>query len=132
MTIPKIENVVFCDGIRAEIGGKHLIIGAFAPELNVSEIPSIVPVGIWMSIAPTSIGDLEAEIKLKHPNGDENTVAKLKGSLTTIAKSALVLPQLPISVSAPGEYKFSIKFLGGKWQTLGVIKMNLTPAAVAN
>jgi hypothetical protein len=127
MAEPRIENVVFCDGIRFEIGGKHTLVGAFAPELNIQSIPSTIAIAIWMSIIPVEAGDLEAELKLKEPNGNENIILRMKASISIIAKTAIAIPQMPINILSTGIYKFYIRFGNSKWRSIGEIKMNLPP-----
>jgi hypothetical protein len=134
MSKVKIDNIVFCDHIRQEIGGKHTLLGVYAPELNIASFPAMIQVAIWMSVTPNKTGPFECEIRIKNPEQKEILNGKIQGEFKILAKTSLALPDMPIQITTAGDYSFNIKFSDEKkWEKISSIKINHTPpVAITN
>ena len=119
----KIDAVVFCEHIRAEIGGKHALLGAYAPELNVAEFPSKMPMAIWISGTPTGLGPFESEFRALAPDGTKLIGGKINGEFQNLAYTSVVLGNFIISLPAAGDYKLEWKF-GNKWERIAMLRIH--------
>ena len=113
----KIHTVLFCEGIRAEIGGKYTLLGASAPDVTI--LGSAIPVTIFVSLfivgTPEQSGPFHAELRVKNPDNSQVATAVLEGDFTQANISAIGVGQLPILISKEGNYIFEWKFGGKKW-----------------
>ena len=127
----KIENVVFCENIRAEIGGKHTLLGVFAPELNIIDIPSFIQIAIWVSGVPTGIGTFNGEFRVLSPDGSKLIGGQIVGDFALIAKTSMVLNAFPLQIDKAGAYSFEWNFGQTGWSEIGKVLIHHTPATAA-
>lgn len=128
----KIENVVFCEHIRAEVGGKHALLGVFAPELNIAELPSTVPMGIWISGTATGVGPFDGEFRALSPDRTKLIGAKLNGEFAGLAKTSIVIGNFPMTFTTAGEYVFEWNFGNTKWDKIGKLLIHHVSATRLN
>ena len=126
MTKLKIENVIFCEHIRAEVGGKHALLGAYAPELNVADFPATMPMAMFIIGTPTGLGPFETEFRALSPDGSKLIGGKIIGDFNSLAHTSVVIGNFIISLPAAGDYKFDWKF-GNKWEKIAVLQIHHTP-----
>lgn len=121
----KVESVVFCEAIRQEIGNKHTLLGVSAPEVNISEIPATIPVALWISARPTSIGPFRIDFRVLDVDKKEIVKAEAGGEIAALGRMVLVLGPLPVNVVKPGDYEFAWAFGDDQWENIGTYKINL-------
>ena len=121
----RIENVVFCEAVRQEIGNKHTLLGVSAPEVNIGEIPATIAVALWISARPTSTGPFKIDIRVLDVDKNELVKAEAGGEVAALGRMVLVLGPLPINVQKPGDYEFEWAFGDDLWENIGTYKINL-------
>lgn len=124
----KIENVVFCEQIRAEMGGKYTLLGAYAPELNIGEIPANIAIAIWISGTPSGVGPFDVEFRARGVDGTVLINGKMNGDFGTLTKTSMVIWTLPLMISSDGEYTFEWNFSDTKWEKIGTLLIHHVPA----
>ena len=130
----KIGNVVLCEGIRHEIGGKHTLVGVFAPEINIAQFPGVVPIAIWVALLPPEVGDYEAEFRARDSGKNELVKGQMKIGIQVAAHTALALGPVPLQIKEPGDFIFEWSVEGGRWDKIAVLRVNqvgVVPDAVA-
>ena len=127
-----IENVIFCESVRPEIGGKHTLLGASAPELNIAEIPSNIFVAIWISGTPTNLGPFTSKFKAKDASGTNLIEADLNGEFTTLGKTSMVIGSFPLMINSEGVYSFEWNFDNTKWEKIGELLIHHVPIQTTN
>lgn len=127
----KIESVVFCEHIRAELGGKHSLLGAYAPELNVAQFPTNVPMALWISGSPTGVGEFATEFRALAPDGTKLIGGQIAGDFSGQAKTSVVIGNFIISLPTAGIYKFEWKF-GDRWEKIGLLEIHHVPNTVGS
>ena len=120
----KIENAVFCEGVRYEVGGKHTLLGVSAPELDIQQYPGVVSVAIWMGLAPAEAGDYEADFRVRDSDRTDLIKARMNFSLPKTAHGSLVVGPMPLQVNKPGSFSFEWNLGGGKWEKIIVLHIN--------
>ena len=121
----KIDSVVFCEGVRTELGGKHTLLGATAPELNISNLPAAIPVVIWISGTPSTAGPFEAEFRAVGEKRNVLVKAKLGGEIGGTGKVALVIGPMTLPVEVEGDFVFEWNFGAKKWTRIGKLRIQL-------
>ena len=121
----KIENVAFCENARSEIGGKFTLLGVTAPELNMSTIPSVISIAIWISGVPSAPGPFQAEIRALDTEQNPLIKAMLKGVVSGGGRSSFVIGPMPIAINAVGNYTFEWKFEELDWAKIGFLEIKL-------
>ena len=115
-----------------EVGGKYALLGAYAPELNISEIPATIPIALWISGTPSGIGSFEAEFRALGVNGDALVNGKMNGDFGALAKTSMVIGTLPLMISGGGDYTFEWNFGDTKWEKIGTLRIHHAPITVVN
>ena len=124
----KIENVVFCETIRPELGGKYSLLGAFAPELTIpleqnTQLPVIIPIALFITGVPSSIGKFVAELRVLDVDGNQIVGGKVNGDFSVISVTSLVLGTMPLPIVNSGEYVFEWTFDENSWDRIGTLKI---------
>lgn len=131
----EIDNFVFCEQVRPEVGGRYTLLGATAPELNVdvhnidtsvspAPIP-LIPVSLFLIGTATAKGSFGAEIRVNSPKGEMIAGAKLQGDFNSSGPSSIGLGPFPIAASLQGEYVFEWKFGDNEWVKIATLKLNI-------
>lgn len=123
-----VENTVLCEQVRVELGGKHTLLGAFAPELNIPEVPANVLIAAWVSGKPSGVGQFEAEFRVLGPNEDKLIGAKVHGEFSGLGNTSMVIGPFPLAISGPGDYLFQWNF-GDQWDRITTLRLHLVPIA---
>lgn len=130
----KIENVIFCENIRAELDGKHTLLGASAPELNIMVLPATISVAVWISGTPSAVGPFEADFRILSVDKIELIKGKMNGEFHGTAKTSMVVGPMPLLVDKSGDYSFEWSFGDTKWDNIGVLRIhhvNPSPDVIA-
>lgn len=128
----KIDNVVFCEQVRPETGGKHTLLGAFAPELNLTELPGNILMAIWVSGTPSGAGPFDAEFRALGADGSTLLDGKIHGDFAVVGKTSMIIGSFPLAVKEAGEYSFEWNFGNSKWDKIGKLLIHHTPTTVVS
>lgn len=125
----EIKNVVFCESIRPEINGKYTLLGAAAPELNITllpnlVLPAVIPVALFITGVPSSVGAFAVEIRALDVDGKQLIGGKLDGEFNGAAITSIVLGTMPLQVEKEGDYVFEWNFGGDIWEGIETIRVN--------
>lgn len=125
----KIENVIFCESIRIEVGGKYTLLGASAPELSVpaAAIPTAISGSIFVTGIPQKSGPFSVEIRVNSPDKNSIIRGKLEGDFIGESLTSLAIGPMPLQITKFGDYTFEWKFEGKKWIKLE--KLIIRPTA---
>lgn len=97
-------QILFCDDIRQEITGKHMLIGVYDDQLNMNAGPGILPLAVYLQILGIPEGDHTLHIVAHKHIGNQRTEIAVVDIDVNIAKGnrlvALALPQLPVHVDS--------------------------------
>lgn len=121
-----VENVVFCENFRQEVGGKYTLLGVFAPELSVSEIPATISLAIWISGTPSALGAFTADFRTLDVDKKEVIKGKMDGEFSGSGKSSIVIGPMPLQIQKAGDYTFEWKFGGKEWDRIGALRIHYT------
>ena len=127
----RIDNVVFCENARSEVGGKHTLLGVFASELHISAIPAVLSIAIWVSGTPLAAGPFEADFRVIDSKKNVLVKAKMGGDIGGTGKTALVIGPMPLSVNEEGNFTFEWNFGNKKWTKIGTLSIHLANPANA-
>ena len=108
------------------------LLGAFAPELNITEIPSNILVAIWISGTPSGLGPFDAEFRVLAVDGATLVGGKIIGDFTALGKTSMIIGSFPLVVQAAGEYSFEWNFGNTKWEKIERLLIHHNPAAVVS
>lgn len=128
-----VENVVFCEFVRAEQNGKYTLLGAAAPEWNIlpttsATEPAIVTVSVFVEGKPTATGPFSAEIRVIDAENKQVIRGSLAGDFSTSGATSVTLGPLPLQVEKEGDYLFEWNF-GNEWDEIG--KLRITRKALS-
>lgn len=123
----KIENAVFCEDARQEIGGKYTLLGVGGSDLNISEIPAFIRVAIWIYGSASAEGKFEAEMRGLDVDKQPLVKVELKGQIDQSKKCALLLGPMPLQIKKAGNYIFEWRSGDKKWSKIGTLRLNYVP-----
>ena len=127
----KIENVVFCETFRPEVGGKYTLLGASAPELTIAVLPAVISVSIWFSGTVSEAGPFEAEFRAFDVDKNAMLKATMKGAIAGTGVTSLAIGPMPLQIQKAGDYIFEWSVNGGKWGKIGKLRINYAAAVLA-
>jgi hypothetical protein len=122
-----VEDVVFCEGFRNEVGGKHTLFGVTAPEINISQLPAMVLCAVWISGRPTAIGAFNLEFRARNEGGQDLIQGTLGGETNGLGLIAIPIGPFPLSIEKQGNVVFEWCFDNVNWRTIGTLKINQVP-----
>ena len=117
----KLANVIICDGVRKEEGGKHLIIGVYPDDILVADFPATVALCAWVQFLPDQVGEIPIEIRVVQ-NKRELIRGTAKLVIINIDKSVTaVLSPLLMEIRDEGPLKFQCKEKKKRWRTMKIL-----------
>ena len=127
-------ETLFCDDIRQELNGKHILIGVYGADLVPFQLPSTFPISVWVRLWEIPVGQHAVTFRLHAPN--QASTAEMKGQIDVSDASApivLVFGGLPMQVTSPGEAVAELVLNDGEPIRVGALKISeppqkLTPA----
>jgi hypothetical protein len=119
-----VQNWVFCEQAREEIGGKFTLLGAASPHLFTDKIPAQLITTLWISGEPSGIGPFEADIRVQDPKGNTIGSGNLRGDFASRLVTAMILGPLPLQAQEIGDYAFEWKF-GDQWELIAKLRIEL-------
>jgi hypothetical protein len=124
----EVGSVVFCEAIRQEAGGKHILLGVTAPEVNVANIPALIPLAIWLAVKPNETGKFDIGIRILDVQKIAIIEGKLHGEFKDKSQVALAFGPFPIEVNEPGNFDFEWNLNGEGWKKIATYRVNFAPA----
>lgn len=121
------QDVVFCEGFRNEIGGKHTLFGVSAPEINIPQLPAVIVYAVWISGKPTAIGTFNIEFRARNEDGLDLVMGKLGGETNGLGLLSIPIGPFPLSIEKQGDIIFEWSFDNVNWKKIGTLKINLLP-----
>jgi hypothetical protein len=123
----EIDTVVVCDDIRQENNGKWLLIGVYARDIVVANLPADLRLAIWLLVTPKQLG--ASTIKLRIVVGPHNASlvdAELQYDIKEISPTVFAMAGLPIQVRSEGPMKVEMLPKGAtEWVTIKLIQLNV-------
>ena len=132
MTEIIVEDVVFCEGFRNEVGGKYTLYGVSAPEINLPQMPAVVVYALWISGRPTSAGPFEIHFRAKNADGQDLFKGKLGGEITMMGPQSIPIGPFGLQVEKEGDYLFEWSFDDTTWKKIASLKINYLPIETTN
>lgn len=120
-------SVVFCDDIRREDNGKHLLIGVYSGDLIPGQIPSRFFICMLARVQGLN-GHHHIRLQVLSPDGsvaveiDDNL--ELDG---TADGFPLAIVQIPILVEGPGDIIAQLAIDGGEMNEIGSLRIFIPP-----
>lgn len=118
-------TAVFCDDIRQEGNGKHILIGVYGNDLVPGSLPATFPLSLWLKVDDPPLGLRKFKFTLKSSTGDE---AGLEGELQLpedASQKSVVLAfgGLPVQVRSPGQVTAHLSFDGKPAEKVGTLEV---------
>lgn len=119
-----VQNWVFCEQARPEVGGKHTLLGVSAPQIFAESFPTIIAVTLWVSGVPTGLGPFSANVRVQDHEGKTLITGTLTGEFQSSALTSMIIGPMPISLEHADDFAFSWNF-GEEWEQIGVLSVGL-------
>lgn len=120
----KIENVVFCEDARPELGGKFTLLGVSSPELDIPVIPAHIKIAIWISGTAWREGSFDVDFRARDVGGNVVIKGNMKGNIEGTGKCSIVIGPMPLFVQKAGDFIFEWKFSDNRWNKIGILRVN--------
>ena len=104
----KIEYGVICDLVRREDSGKLLVVGLYAADILVPEIPHITPVTLVVWAMPATIGKTSIEVKAEL-NAKQIVTGLIEMDIQLLKRSIIAFPNIPLNITEAGRLQFFVK-----------------------
>ena len=127
MIILKPFNFVFCEGFRAEIGGKLVLFGVSAPQLSVLSLPAPIVAAFWVDTEPSGIGRFECEFRCRAEDEEILIAGKMGGENINDGRVGLPLGPFPLNIKSAGKITCEWKFGTDPWVTIGELIVSVNP-----
>lgn len=124
----KIENVIICDQVRKEEGGKHLIIGVYPHNILFASFPARALLTPWVQISDD--GNRIIFIEFRVLNSDGEILFSADGQVDATNQSGLLTITLPtIMLEIPDQtiLSFQMREPKKRWKTLKQMPAQLRP-----
>jgi hypothetical protein len=125
MAVFNIESVIFCDDIRPEINGKYALLGAYAPDLTINQVPSAIACAFFVVGTPSKKGPFEGEFRVLDPAGTEVIKGNLAGNFLEANKTSIPVGAFPLKIEREGLFVFEWKFGNARWSKIGDLRIRL-------
>lgn len=111
----KVSTALICEDVRVERSGKHIIIGVFAANIVVAQLPAFFPFMIWLQIEEVDVGEIEFEFRARL-SGHSLATGGFTTNHTEKRKATVPLGPFPVELTEKGDLTFDIKYKGrGRW-----------------
>jgi hypothetical protein len=130
-TTPHIKPIyaVFCDDIRREVTGKHILIGVYAGDIILPHLPAPVVLSVWVPFKRESSAEGKIPVEFRVVTGDDNQALGYGSMEITISgateEGALTFPALAMMINRPGALVFQLKQYDELWQTIASLKVGV-------
>lgn len=101
--MPHDVTTVFCDDIRQEISGKHILVGVYGSDLVPSNLPADITLSFWVRIRGLSEGKHRFKIRVDAPTGSV-TNADVEAIMSDVdVPMVMALGGFPVRISEYGD-----------------------------
>lgn len=119
-------DALFCDDIRQEITGKHILIGVYGGDIVPSvPFPHVTPISIWAKIVGLPLGEHRFQLKVLGP--DEKVALEIADTFLVEPNNsesvALGFAGVPIALQKSGTVRALISIDGEPERELAIIKV---------
>lgn len=123
----KPVSVLFCDEVRREDNGKHILIGVYQASILVTRFPATLALAMHVSFEAQQLGDISLELELRGPLGASGIEFGININEETIFPrlAGFTLPRLPVEVPEPTDLTVALKQPGQDWEIIGAISVRL-------
>jgi hypothetical protein len=122
----KLEfDLIFCDDVRQEVTNKQILIGVYASDMRVSQVPILVPVALWIRIKNIVVGNHPFSIELKFERS-KAVIANIDGEISLVNEGEpanIVVAGLPVNVVESDRIIAKISLDGGALKTIGSLRV---------
>lgn len=122
----KLEfDAIFCDDIRQEVTNKHILIGVYASDMRVSQMPAVVPLSLWIRVRNLPNGRHAFSINL----GFEKSKAKIteiSGEIEMIVPgdpANIIVAGIPVKITESDCLIAQISVDGGPMKKMGALQI---------
>jgi hypothetical protein len=124
-----VSSVVLCEATRLELGNKHTLLGATAPELDIAvtestTFPLFIQIALFIIGKPSSEGDFSAHLRILDVANNEVVKAKLDGVFSNRKSTSLAIGPMLIPLTSEGDCIVQWHFGDEQWKELQRIKFN--------
>ncbi|RYE41672.1 MAG: hypothetical protein EOP24_35940 [Hyphomicrobiales bacterium] len=115
-------DAVFCDDLRQEINGKHILIGVYGGSLIPSTLPAQLAICVWLRVTPPIAGPHRFKLGLRTDAGEAGVQGDLDFAPTSDSHPiAIATGQIPITVTKPGMIEAIFSLDEGPEQVVGTL-----------
>ncbi|MFD9902608.1 DUF6941 family protein [Mesorhizobium sp. NPDC059025] len=121
-----VENlrfeILFCDDVRQEASGKHILIGVFGTDILPSNLPGVLPLAMYLRVFGMTKGDHHFRITLVTSDGDWR--GEIDGQTRVMDDTtASIFPfgAIPIHIEKPGAIIANLSIDGSNAVPIGSI-----------
>jgi len=123
-------NAVFCDDIRREVTGKHILIGVYGGDIILPHLPAPVVLAVWVPFKRENSAEGKIPIEFRVvTTGDDNQALGYGSMEITISgateEGALTFPALAMMINRPGALVFQLKQYDEPWQNIASLKVGV-------
>jgi hypothetical protein len=120
-------NVFFCDDIRQEVTGKHLLVGVYSGDLIPASVPSTFPLCVLVRVQGIK-GHHRFRAKMTSPDGSIAMDIEDDFDMPPAGDGfPLTFVGATIQVDGPGDITMEIALDDGVPETIGTLKVYIPP-----
>ena len=120
-----IENAVLCEDIRQEVRNKNTLVGIYAGDIMVSQLPANIDLAFYLDGKYREKKSTPMEVRISGPGRDAATAPIEFAPIGDTLGFAMISPRMRVQLEQEGEFKVSMRELGGSWKTLIAKKVTL-------
>jgi hypothetical protein len=113
---------LFCDDVRTEESGKHILVGVYPGDLVPRRLPITVRLAVWIRLfRDMPVGNHSFEVRLRTETSVQSLTATLDilEVMTSDMPYVFAMPPTSVRLSEPGTLTCTIAFDGEEPTTLG-------------
>ena len=123
----KIINFILCDEVRTEDNGKQILIGVYAHNIKLNQVPATLSLTAWLQFMTGDSNEVHIDFRVL----DQNHTMKISGGgqVRVEGKTALAtlhLPKLFVEFQKPGEMIFQMRESGKRWKTVKTVAVEMS------
>ena len=112
------RNVVLCDDIREELGGKKSLMGIFPGDIFVQEMPAAIQVSMYAEYVPNDTTKNTSIILRLYVDEAEIAKAQIDAPANSLSPLVLVLPKGVVTFDKSGEFRITAAVNDGEPQEI--------------
>lgn len=120
---------VFCDDIRQEVNGKHILIGVYGKDLVPGILPQTIPLAVWINMEFPPEGRHTFKFSLVTDAGEVGVDGGFELPKSDNPSGAvLAIGPLPVNISKPGAVTAFIQFDDEPRFSVGELQVRPVPS----